>query len=53
MMEFAVDQKGMGMKFSCTEVKKQVVNEDLFKIPEGYTVMTQEELMKQYGGGGR
>ncbi len=53
MMEFGVDQKGMGMKFSCTEVKKQAVSDDLFKIPEGYTVMTQEEVMKMYGGGGR
>ncbi|MCX6275976.1 MAG: hypothetical protein NTV09_12300, partial [Bacteroidetes bacterium] len=52
MMEFAVDQKGMGMKFSCTEVKKQDVSDDLFKIPEGYTVMTQEQMAKQFGGGG-
>lgn len=50
MMEFSVEQRGMGMKFSCTEVKKQKVDDDMFKIPEGYTVMTQEEMMKQYGG---
>lgn len=49
MMEFSVNQKGMGMKFTCTEVKKQEVKDDMFKIPEGYTVMTQEEVMKQYG----
>lgn len=49
MMEFSVDQKGMGMKFTCTEVKKQEVKDDMFKVPEGYTVMTQEEMMKQYG----
>ena len=52
MMEFAVDQRGMSMKFSCTEVKKESVSDDMFKIPEGYTVMTQDEMMKQYGGGG-
>jgi len=52
MMEFSIDQRGMGMKFTCTEVKKQSVSDDMFKIPEGYTVMTQEEMMKQYGGGG-
>ena len=51
MMEFSVDQRAMGMKFTCTEVKKQPVNDDMFKIPDGYTVMTQEEMMKQYGGG--
>jgi GLPGLI family protein len=49
MMEFSVNQKGMGMKFTCTDVKKQEVNDDMFKIPEGYTVITQEEMMKQYG----
>lgn len=52
MMEFSVDQRGMGMKFTCTSVKKQSVEDDMFKIPEGYTIMTQEEMMKQYGGGG-
>lgn len=52
MMEFSVDQRGMAMKFTCTEVKKEAVSDDLFKIPEGYTVMTQEEAMKQLGGGG-
>ena len=50
MMEFTVQQKGMGMKFSCTEVKKQAVSDDMFKIPEGYTVVTQEEMKKQFGG---
>ena len=52
MMEYSFDQKGMAMKFTCTEVKKQDVSDDMFKMPEGYTVMTQEEMMKQYGGGG-
>ena len=50
MMEFSIDQKGMGMKFTCTEVKKQEVKDDMFVIPDGYTIMTQEEMMKQYGG---
>jgi GLPGLI family protein len=49
MMEFLVDQKGMSMKFTCTEVKKQEVKDDMFDVPEGYTVITQEEMMKQYG----
>ena len=49
MLEFSVDQKGMGMKFTCIEVKKQEVNDDMFKVPEGYTVVTQDEMMKQYG----
>ena len=49
MLEFSVDQKGMGMKFTCTEIKKQDVKDDMFEVPEGYTVVTQEEMMKQYG----
>ena len=51
MMEFSVDQRGMGMKFTCSEVKKQAVSDDMFKIPEGYTVLTQDEVAKQFGGG--
>ncbi len=51
MMEFSVDQGGRGMKFTCTDVKKQSVSDDMFKIPDGYAVITQEEMMKQYGGG--
>jgi GLPGLI family protein len=52
LMEFVTEQKtGMGplkMKFSCTKVEKVPVSDDLFKVPEGYTVMTKEELMKQF-----
>jgi len=49
MLEFSVDQKGMGMKFTCTEVKKQEVKDNMFEVPEGYTVITQQEMMNQYG----
>jgi GLPGLI family protein len=50
MLEFSVDQRGMGMKFSCKEVMQQKVADEMFTIPEGYTIMTQEELSKQFGG---
>ena len=52
MMEFFITQGKMQMKFTCTQVKKESVSDDMFKAPEGYTVMTPEELKKMYGGAG-
>jgi GLPGLI family protein len=52
MMEFSMVQQGMTMKMTCTSLdKKALVSDDKFKIPDGFTVMTQEEMQKQWGGG--
>jgi GLPGLI family protein len=53
-LEFTLEQKAMGgnvkTKLICTSVKKAEVSDDMFKVPEGYTVMTREEAKKQWGG---
>jgi len=52
MMEYATEQKGMHgsmkMKLTCTKVEKIPVSDDMFKIPDGYTVMTRDEMMQQF-----
>jgi hypothetical protein len=52
-MEFTMEQKSMGgnikMKMTCTKVEKASVDDDKFKLPEGYTIMTAEEMKKQWG----
>ena len=52
MMEFTTEQKGMNgsikMKMTCTKVEKIPVSDDMFKIPDGYTVMTRDEMMQQF-----
>lgn len=48
-MEFEIAEQGMNMKMSATLLEKKLPKKDkLFsmEVPEGYTVMTQEELMK-------
>ena len=53
-MESIIEQKSMGgtikMKLLCTKVEKTDVKDDMFTLPEGYTVMTADEIKKQYGG---
>jgi hypothetical protein len=52
-MEFTIEQKSMGgnikMKMECISVSKATVKDEMFNLPEGYTVMTQEEMKKQWG----
>ena len=53
-MEFTMEQKSQAgkikMKISCTKVEKTTVKDDMFKVPDGYTVMTADEAKKQWGG---
>jgi hypothetical protein len=54
-LEFMMEQKTQGgnikMKLTCTKVEKTTVSDDKFKVPDGFTVMTKEEMQKQWGGG--
>jgi GLPGLI family protein len=54
-MEFTIDRKTQGgsikMKLTCTKIEKISVPDDKFKVPDGFTVMTQDEMKKQWGGG--
>jgi hypothetical protein len=52
-MEFTLEQKSMNgnikMKLVCTKVEKATVTDDMLKVPDGYTVMTADEMKKQWG----
>jgi GLPGLI family protein len=37
------------MKMECKSITAQKVPDDMFSIPEGYDIKTQEEMQKQYG----
>ena len=51
MMQFNMDQNGMKIELQAEEVKKEVVSDTKFIIPEGYKKTTPEELQKIMMGG--
>lgn len=51
LLEFEIEQKGLVMKFTATDVKKKKINDSEFEVPEGYKEVTKEELQNMFGGG--
>ncbi len=53
-LEYNVETEAGGMTFSATEVKAQTFKAEDFAltIPDGYEIMTYEELMEMTGGAG-
>lgn len=51
VLEYSIKQGGMEFTLSATDVQRQKVDSKLFTIPEGYTMMDQNDLMKSLGGG--
>jgi hypothetical protein len=49
-MEYSMLMQGMTMKVLTVEIHKESVSEESFKIPDGYTLTTQEEMRKSMGG---
>lgn len=49
-LEFSIKQSGMDIKLTARDVLKQPVSDELFIVPTDYKKMTQEELMKTFGG---
>lgn len=47
-LEYTVDQEGMRMRITATEISKEKVSDELFKVPAGYEKMTSEELQKKF-----
>ncbi len=47
MMEYTAVDKDETMLITCASVERIKVSDDLFKIPEGYTVKTMKEIMGQ------
>ncbi len=55
-MEFSVRKQGMNILMTATTVEKKSLTDDIFAVPSGYKLMTQEEIQadmqKNMGGGG-
>jgi len=51
LLEYDVDASGgMKMNFSAMKVEKAKMKDTTFQIPEGFTILTREELMQLFGG---
>lgn len=50
-MEYKVTQDNIAMNFTAKKISKEKVDDAMFTIPADYTLKTQEELKKMYGGG--
>ena len=49
-MEFSASSNGLTFKMVAVEVKGDKPEDDLFRVPGDYKVMTQAELQKMFGG---
>ncbi|MEY3399475.1 MAG: hypothetical protein RL220_2069 [Bacteroidota bacterium] len=49
-LEFSMTAQGFTMSYSTTAISKELVADNLFEVPEGYELTTQEELQKKMGG---
>lgn len=45
IVESSIVTKGMLIKVTCTKIETTPVSDELFKVPEGYTIKTMAELM--------
>ncbi len=52
MLEYELLQNGNHIRMTTKSVTEMDVKDDLFKIPEGYTYTTKENLKSMMGGGG-
>jgi hypothetical protein len=51
VLEYTVAANGMVMTMTVSEIKKEKVSDDKFKVPEGYEIKPYSELMKLGQGG--
>ena len=49
-LEFSIDLNGMEVRMKAREVRTESPPDKLFELPEGYNVMTQQEMMQRMGG---
>jgi GLPGLI family protein len=50
-LQYKITQGEMTMQLTAKTVSKEKVDDALFTVPSDYKYMTQEEMMKMYGGG--
>lgn len=51
-MEYIAKMQGIKMTVTVREIKKEKIQDSIFSVPADYKMVTQEELMKQFSGGG-
>jgi GLPGLI family protein len=49
-MEYVINSSGFNMKMTAKSVSAEKVDDDLFKVPADYKILTQEEFSKMMGG---
>ena len=50
-MEYQVPAEGFNLKLTARQVSEEKVSDDMFKVPPGYKLITQEEFSKMMGEG--
>jgi GLPGLI family protein len=50
MLEYSMNEKGMNMYLTAISVEKEKIADSEFETPEGFKVVTQEELKSMFGG---
>jgi len=50
MLEYSITQQGFSMQFIANKVVKEAVDDAKFQIPADYKRMTQEDMMRMFGG---
>ena len=50
-LQYKISQGSTVMQMTAKNVSKEKVDDAMFTIPSDYKIMTQEEMMKQFGGG--
>jgi GLPGLI family protein len=51
MLEFEIVQNAMQMRMTTKSIEKIDVNDDMFEIPQGYTLKSIDEMKSMMGGG--
>jgi hypothetical protein len=51
MLEYSMNENGMNMFLTAISVEKEKIADSEFETPEGYKVVTQDELKGMFGGG--
>ena len=49
-LEYTVNQRGMNMKMTAKSITPGIIDDSIFKIPEGYKEMTPEQMKAVRGG---
>lgn len=52
-MEYHVKNGGITMLFTVTTISKEKVSDSFFKVPEGYTEKTMQDMESMFGNGGK